>query len=68
MHQSGQERAQSMHDVQLPSWSAITPRARIGGASFSCGYCTVLAPCVAVRKSVPSVTPRPLTRPGTRAT
>ena len=32
MHQSGQLRAQSMHDVQLSSRSAMTPRARVGGA------------------------------------
>src|SRR5215510_11872065 len=65
MHQSGQERAHSMQTVQFSSRSAMTPRARIGGASFSRGYCTVLAPWVMVRAIVPSVTPKPLTRPGT---
>ena len=39
MHQSGHERTQSMQTVQLSSRSAMTPRDRIGGASFSCGYC-----------------------------
>ena len=45
MHQSGQLREQSMHTVQFSDLSAITPRARGAGASFSCGYCTVTAPC-----------------------
>ena len=61
---SGHDRTHNMHDVQLSSCNAITPRARNGGASFSCGYCTVLAPSRAVRLRVFSVTPRPLRRPG----
>src|SRR4029453_15315392 len=65
MHQSGHERAHSMHTVQLSSRSAITPRARIGGDSLTCGYWTVLAPSLKVRSIVAIVTPRPLTRPGT---
>ena len=65
MHQSGHERAHSMQAVQFSSCNAITPRARIGGDSFSLGYCTVAAPSVTVRTSVPNVTPSPLTRPGT---
>ena len=44
MHQSGHSRAQSMQTVQFSSLRAMTPRARGGGASFSCGYCTVTAP------------------------
>src|SRR6476659_6206616 len=64
MHQSGQERAHSMQTVQFSSRRAMTPRARMGGASFSRGYCTVFAPWVMVRAIVPSVTPRPLTKPG----
>ena len=68
MHQSGQLRAHSMHDVQLSSRRAMTPRARVGGASFSCGYCTVLAPPpmlfgFIVCASVFNVTPRPFIRP-----
>ena len=54
-----------MQTVQFSSRRAMTPRARMGGASFSRGYCTVLAPWVMVRAIVPSVTPRPLTTPGT---
>src|SRR5215217_2216632 len=64
MHQSGQLRAQSMHTVQLSSRSAMTPRARVGGASFSLGYWTVSAPWVTVRPSVFNVTPMPFRRPG----
>ena len=56
-----------MQTVQFSSRSAITPRARSGGASFSRGYCTVLAPLVMVRPIVPSVTPRPLMTPGSLA-
>src|SRR5688572_19860373 len=65
MHQSGQERAHSMQTVQLSSRRAITPRARVGGASFSRGYCTVSAPSLIVRPSVLRVTPSPLNIPGT---
>src|SRR5215212_12094990 len=65
MHQSGHERAHSMQTVQLSSRRAITPRARVGGDSLTCGYWTVLAPSLNVRNIVPIVTPRPLTRPGT---
>src|SRR5262245_21016279 len=65
MHQSGHERAQSMQTVQFSSRRAITPRARVGGASFSRGYCTVSAPSLIVRPSVFSVTPSPLNIPGT---
>ena len=54
-----------MHTVQLSSRRAITPRARVGGASFSFGYCTVSAPWRIVVPSVFSVTPRPLNIPGT---
>jgi hypothetical protein len=64
MHQSGHEREHNMHDVQLSSCNAITPRARIGGVSFSCGYCTVLAPFLNVRIMVLNVTARPLIIPG----
>src|SRR5436190_5185319 len=60
MHQSGQERAHSMQTVQFSSLSAITPRARVGGSSRSCGYCTVTAGLSIVL----SVTPNPVTRPG----
>ena len=45
MHQSGQLRTHSMQTVQFSSSSAMTPRARVGGASFSCGYCTVCMLC-----------------------
>src|SRR6476469_881324 len=70
MHQSGHERAQSMQTVQLTSRRAMTPRARSGGASFSCGYCTVAAPPpiflgVTVCASSLNVTPRPFSTPGT---
>ena len=64
MHQSGHERAHSMQTVQLSSRRAMTPRARVGGASFSCGYWTVSAPSVNVFTSVFMVTPMPLSRPG----
>src|SRR5262249_6936311 len=60
MHQSGHWRAHSMQTVQFSSLSAMTPRARVGGASRSCGYCTVTAGLSIVL----SVTPSPLTRPG----
>src|SRR5215468_7139791 len=60
MHQSGQERPHSMQTVQFSSLSAMTPRARVGGSSRSCGYCTVTAGLSIVL----SVTPNPLTRPG----
>src|SRR3954465_4594652 len=65
MHQSGQLRAHSMQTVQLSSRKAMTPRARFVGASFSCGYCTVLAPLVIVVINVLKVTPSPFIRPGT---
>src|ERR1700759_5204270 len=55
MHQSGQDRAHSMHTVQFSSLSAMTPRARGVACSFSCGYCTVTAGLNIVR----NVTPRP---------
>src|SRR5690606_34629010 len=64
MHQSGHERAHSMHTVQLSSRRAITPRARAAGASLAFGYCTVSAPWVAVRPSVRAVTPSPFRTPG----
>src|SRR5690349_21110851 len=60
MHQSGHCRAHSMHTVQFSSFNAITPRARAGGSSRSCGYCTVTAGLSIVL----SVTPNPVTRPG----
>src|SRR5687768_1505665 len=60
MHQSGHSRAHSMQTVQFSSSSAMTPRARVGGASLTWGYCTVTAG----RSIVPRVTPRPLIRPG----
>src|SRR5207249_2965580 len=60
MHQSGHCRAHSMQTVQFSSFSAMTPRARVGGSSRSCGYCTVTAGF----NIVLSVTPKPLTRPG----
>src|SRR5262249_22409592 len=59
MHQSGHCRAQSMHTVQFSSFSAITPRARVGGSSRSCGYCTVTVGFVIVL----NVTPRPVSIP-----
>ena len=78
MHQSGQLRAHSMQTVQLSSLRAMTPRDRGAGVSFSWGYCTVAAPFDGagmivlmpragniVRPIVLSVTPRPLTSPGT---
>src|SRR5262249_6614626 len=60
MHQSGHCRAHNMHTVQFSSLSAMTPRARVGGSSRSCGYCTVTAGFSIVL----SVTPKPPTRPG----
>ena len=60
MHQSGHERAHSMQTVQFSSLSAMTPRARVGGSSRSCGYCTVTAGFSIVL----NVTPRPLMTPG----
>src|SRR5205814_8642562 len=59
MHQSGQERAHSMQTVQFSSLSAMTPRARVGGSSRSCGYCTLTAGFVIVL----NVTPRPVSMP-----
>src|SRR5580765_3763442 len=59
MHQSGHWRAQSMQTVQFSSLSAITPRARGGGSSRSCGYCTVTVGFIIVLK----VTPRPVSMP-----
>src|SRR5579871_1031389 len=59
MHQSGHCRAQSMQTVQFSSRSAMTPRDRGASVSFSCGYCTVTAPCSIVVK----VSFRPLTMP-----
>src|SRR6185369_445387 len=60
MHQSGHERAQSMHTVQFSSFSAITPRARVGGSSRSCGYCTVTVGFVIVLNVTPSPVSIPL--------
>src|SRR4029453_15355576 len=60
MHQSGHWRPHSMQTVQFSSLSAMTPRARGAGASFSCGYCTVTAG----RSMVFNVTPRPPISPG----
>src|SRR5262245_48849244 len=59
MHQSGHSRAHSMQTVQFSSLRAMTPRARVGGASFSWGYCTVTAPS----SMVLNVMPRPLMSP-----
>src|SRR6185503_13253785 len=59
MHQSGHWRAQSMQTVQFSSLSAITPRARGGGSSRSCGYCTVTVGFIIVL----NVTPRPVSMP-----
>ena len=59
MHQSGHERAHSMQTVQFSSFSAITPRARGGGSSRSCGYCTVTVGFIIVL----NVTPSPLSMP-----
>src|SRR5262249_9626151 len=63
MHQSGQERAHSMQTVQFSSFSAMTPRARVGGSSRSCGYCTVTAGFSIVL----NVMPRPPITPGSFA-
>src|SRR4051794_11763689 len=59
MHQSGQLRTHSMQTVQFSDLRAITPRDRVGGASLTCGYCTVTARLVMVR----NVTPRPFNSP-----
>ena len=59
MHQSGHERAHSMQTVQFSSLSAMTPRARAGGSSRSCGYCTVTVGFIIVL----NVTPRPVSMP-----
>src|SRR5450432_2747703 len=61
MHQSGQERPHSMQTVQFSSFNAMTPRARVGGSSRSCGYCTVTAGFIIVLNVMPS----PLMTPGT---
>src|SRR5215831_9102964 len=61
MHQSGHCRAHSMQTVQFSSLSAMTPRARVGGSSRSCGYCTVTAGFSIVL----NVMPRPPITPGT---
>src|SRR5215210_4193478 len=61
MHQSGQLRAHSMQTVQFSSLSAMTPRARVGGASLTLGYWVVTAGRVIVL----NVTPSPLSSPGT---
>ena len=50
--------------VQFSSFRAMTPRARVGGASFSLGYWTVTAGFSIVFK----VMPRPLTSPGNSGT
>ena len=49
-----------MQTVQFSSLSAMTPRARVGGSSCSCGYCTVTAGFSIVL----NVMPRPLMTPG----
>ena len=41
MHQSGHSRAQSMHEVQFSSVSAMTPRDRGGSAGATSGYSAV---------------------------
>src|SRR5580765_7879032 len=60
MHQSGHCRAHSMHTVQFSSFNAMTPRARVGGSSRSCGYCTVTAGFVIVLNVTPSPVSMPL--------
>src|SRR5579862_4595714 len=60
MHQSGHCRAQSMQTVQFSSLSAITPRARVGGSSRSCGYCTVTVGFIIVLNVTPSPVNMPL--------
>ncbi len=77
MHQSGQLRTHSMQTVQFSDFSAITPRARGAGDSFSCGYWTVTAPRLgdgmsvmmprfgnSVLSSSPKVIRMPVNRPG----
>src|SRR5579872_3295895 len=59
MHQSGHWRAHSMQTVQFSSRRAMTPRVRGARVSFSCGYCTVTAPC----SIVVNVSLSPLTMP-----
>ena len=60
MHQSGHSRAQSMHEVQFSSSSAITPRERGGRCGGASGYSAVWVG----RPSVLAVVARPLSRPG----
>src|SRR6478609_1276065 len=60
MHQSGHSRAQSMHEVQFSSVSAMTPRDRGGSAGDTSGYSAV---CVC-RVSDFAVVASPLTSPG----
>src|SRR3954454_24507716 len=60
MHQSGHWRAHNMQTVQFSSLSAVTPRARAGGSSRSCGYCTVTAGFIIVLKVTPSPPSIPL--------
>src|SRR6478736_8441001 len=60
MHQSGHSRAQSMHEVQFSSVSAMTPRDRGGSAGATSGYSAV---CVC-RVRLLAVVASPLTSPG----
>src|SRR3954462_14100817 len=60
MHQSGPCRAHSMQTVQFSSFNAITPRARVGGSSRSCGYCTVTLGFIIVLNVTPSPVNMPL--------
>ncbi len=60
MHQSGHSRAQSMHEVQFSSVSAMTPRERDGSSGATSGYSAVWVCRVIDRAVVAS----PLTRPG----
>ena len=60
MHQSGHSRAQSMHDVQFSSVSAMTPRERGGRSGFVSGYSAV---CDG-RDRVRAVVASPLISPG----
>src|SRR6478752_3558053 len=60
MHQSGHSRAQSMHEVQFSSVSAMTPREREGSAGDTSGYSAVWAWRVSER----AVVAMPLTSPG----
>ena len=52
MHQSGHSRAQSMHEVQFSSSSAMTPRLRGGRSGATSGYSAVWVGRSAVRAVV----------------